>query len=95
MNDARHDPQTDGKPGAPRGYSVIDDWAIRTNRQTETYSLHSPANLHPLTDIDALRDALAYLTRRVEALEADGRTYRAALDAQGDALQLLMLRGKP
>ena len=46
-------------------------------------------------EVDALRDKVEYLTRRVEALEADGRTYRAALDAQGDALQLLTLRGKP
>lgn len=45
--------------------------------------------------LSRLTEANEYLARRVEALEADGRTYRAALDAQGDALQLLTLRGKP
>lgn len=108
MHDARHDPATDGEPGAPRGYSVVDDWALRNGR-ADGHKLYGPADLHPLTDIDALRqlcqelrqlcqqqaDALDYLARRVEALEADGRTWRATLETHGDALQTLMLRGTP
>lgn len=34
-------------------------------------------------------------TTDATAVWRSGRTYRAALDAQGDALQLLTLRGAP
>ena len=46
-------------------------------------------------ELSRLREANEYLAGRVTALEADGRTWRATLEAQGDALQLLTLRGAP
>lgn len=74
-----------GAPAAPATPYTLTPWPESVDARLNRLEL----------ELSRLREANAYLTRRVEALEADGRTYRAALDAQGDALQLLMLRGTP
>lgn len=98
MHDARHDPDADG---TPRGYSVIDDWALR-NGQANYYSLRAPADLHPLTDIDALRqlcyqqaEAITYLAARVTQLETHVGALLRTVEHHGDSLQVLTLRGAP
>ena len=63
------------------------------------YDLPGPDALHPLSDIAALRaccdrlqDALTYLTRRVDTLEAESRAYRKAIEHHAEALQVIELR---
>ena len=72
-------------PAAPASPYTLTPWPQSVDARLARYE----------AALSRLTKANEYLTRRVEALEADGRTYRAALDAQGDALQLLTLRGKP
>ena len=77
--------QRGGAPAAPASPYTLTPWPQSVDARLARYE----------AALSRLTEANEYLTRRVEALEADGRTYRAALDAQGDALQLLTLRGKP
>lgn len=41
---------------------------------------------------DRMQEAIDYLTRRVDELEAERRTFRRALEQQADALQVLLLK---
>ena len=66
------------------------------------YDLHAPDALHPLTDIEALRqqldserEAREYLAARVDALEARQAMLVSAIDRHADALQVLVLRATP
>ena len=88
MHDARHDPHAPSIRLTPAPGSQPRD--LRTIDQRECDDIAALT-----ARLARAEEALAYLTRRVDALETDGRTYRAALDAQGDALQILTLRGTP
>lgn len=88
MHDARHDPHAPSIRLTPAAGSQLRD--LRTIDQRE----HD--DIAALTArLARAEEALAYLTRRVDALETDARTFRDVLGAQGDALQLLTLRGTP
>lgn len=90
MNDARHDPETKMADASLRlgsaGYTyTIAPWP-------ESVDMRLALNE---AELSRLREANDYLAGRVAALEADGRTWRGTLEAHGDALQTLTLRGAP
>ena len=79
MNDARHDPAADAE------HTRHD---LRTLPERERNELDS---LRQLCGQQA--DALDYLTRRVDALEAATATLRGTVGAHDETLQVITLRG--
>jgi hypothetical protein len=71
-------------PGAPTSPYTLTPWPESVDKRLARLDL----------ELSRLREANDYLAGRVAALEADGRTWRDTLEAHGDALQTLMLRGK-
>ena len=72
-------------PGAPATPYTLTPWPETVDARLNQLDL----------ELSRLREANDYLAGRVTALEADGRTWRDTLEAHGDALQLLTLRGTP
>ena len=88
MHDARHDPHAPSIRLTPAPGSQPRD--LRTIDQRERDDVAALT-----ARLARAEEALACLPRRVDALETDARTFRDVLGAQGDALQLLTLRGAP
>ena len=72
-------------PGAPTSPYTLKPWPETVDARLNRLDL----------ELSRLREANDYLAGRVAALEADGRTWRDTLEAHGDALQTLTLRGAP